>query len=130
MVAGSRRRKPASGTAWLAAAATLGKTSATVGFKKFHDLGGRDFGSDERALRGETSKRLHPGEFLLRFRPRGELHLGVDHPWLIAQDRHVRRRRRAQRRLQLRGEGHPRHTERRLAAAIGGEPRKRPHGGA
>src|SRR2546422_7137340 len=46
-----------------------------------------------RSLRRETSKRLHPGEFLLGFRPRGELHFSVDHPWLIAQDRHVRSRR-------------------------------------
>src|SRR2546425_207946 len=79
----------------LAAAATFDEMSATVGFKKFRDLGSRDFRRDERALRCETSKRLHPGEFLLGFRPRGQLHLGVDYPWLIAQDRHVRRRRRA-----------------------------------
>src|SRR5438128_8783057 len=95
----------------LAAAATFDEMSATLGFKKFRDLGSRDCGRDERALRCETSKRLHPGEFLLGFRPRGQLHLGVDHPWLIAQDRHVRRRRRAQWRLQLCGEGHPRHPE-------------------
>src|SRR5436853_6695784 len=102
----------------LAAAATFDEMSATVGFKKFRDLGSRDFGRDERALRCETSKRLHPGEFLLGFRPRGELHLGVDHRWLIAKDRRDRRSRRAPRRFQLCGEGHPRHPERRLAAAI------------
>src|SRR5713226_7484071 len=114
----------------LAAAATFDKMSATVRFKKFHDLGSRDFRSDEGALRRETSKRLHPGEFLLRFRPCGQLHLSVDHPWFIAQDRHVRGLRRPQRRLQLCGEDHPRHPKRRLAAAIGGEPWKRPNGGA
>jgi len=81
----------------LAAAATFDKMSATVRFKKFHDLGSRDFRSDEGALRREASKRLYPGEFLLGFRPRGELHFSVDHPWFIAQDRHVRGHCRAQR---------------------------------
>ena len=32
-----------------------------VSFKKFRDLGGRDFSGDERALRRETSERLHQG---------------------------------------------------------------------
>src|SRR5207302_1691037 len=114
----------------LAAAATFDKMSAAVRFKKFHDLGSRDFRRDERALRRETSKRLHPGELLLRFRPGGQLHFSVDHPWFIAQDRHVRGHRRPQGRLQLRGESHPRHPKRRLAAAIGGKPWKRSHGGA
>src|SRR3981081_2530826 len=112
----------------LAAAATFDKMSAAIRFKKFHDLGSWDFRSDERALRRETSKRLYPGEFLLRFRPCGQLHFSVDHPWLIAQDRHLRVHCRAQRRLRPRGEDHPRHAERRLAAAIRGEPWKRPHG--
>src|SRR5438093_13783616 len=93
----------------LAAAATFDEMSATVGFKKFRDLGSRDFRRDERALRCETSKRLHPGEFLLGFRPRGQLHLGVDYPWPRAKDRHVRRRRRAAPPLEHCGAGQPRH---------------------
>ena len=114
----------------LAAAATFDKGRAIVRPKKFHDLGSRYFRSDERALRRETSKRLYPGEFPLGFRPCGQLHFSVDDPWFIAQDRHVRGHRRAQRRLQLCGEDHPGHTKRRLAAAIGGEPWKRSNGGA
>ena len=78
----------------LAAAATFDKMGATLCFKKFHDLGSRHFRRDERALRRETSKRLHPGELLLGFRPGGQLHFSVDHPWFIAQDRHLRGHRR------------------------------------
>src|SRR5229473_3536853 len=43
----------------LAAAATFDKMSATVRFKKFHDLGSRVFISDEAALRRRISTRLY-----------------------------------------------------------------------
>src|SRR6185503_11927562 len=55
-------------------------------FQKFYDVRGRKFRRDELAIGMQAPEVLGAGEFLEVSRAGRELHLGIDHPGLVAED--------------------------------------------
>src|SRR5918996_6425767 len=72
-------------------------------FQKFYDVRGRKFGRHQPALGMKAAEGLSPRKILGRRGARRALHLGVDHPRLVAEDRDVP--------VELGGDGHAGHPQ-------------------